>query len=120
MAIVFGLKKDKQWKELEDLLHEGLEKFIGLQLSEIETIKNEDLLNTLEARGLSSEQFKILGNFLYEKGMNCTELQKHEEARNALMKALLVYEHVQHDALESDFSLEIHYRSKALKQLLDQ
>ncbi|MGZ3883456.1 MAG: hypothetical protein ACXVPQ_09350 [Bacteroidia bacterium] len=119
MAIVFGLKKDGRWDELETLINSSARKFTPVEITEAEKIKDDLLLHELiEVHKLKSDELKMLGDLLYEKGLARTELLHHAEAANALRKALRIYDYIQQQSLESDFSLDMHFKIKSIRQLL--
>jgi hypothetical protein len=116
IALVFGLKKDGKWSEIEKLINDSSEKFTSARIEEVEQREDENLLAAISS--YSDSQLKMLGDLLYEKGLAYAALVQNEESTNAFRKALLIYEHIQQNALEADFSLDMHFKIKAIKQLL--
>jgi len=60
----------------------------------------------------------MLGDLLYEKGLAYLKLIREEEARNAIVKAMLIFEHIKINSLEIDFSLDMHFKMETIRQLL--
>lgn len=120
LALLMGFKNNNQWSELEKQINENSQKFTGVEIGAIEMISDPALLLELtEARGLKEEQLKILGDLLYEKGLAYLNQQKEIEAKNAFTKALALYNYISANSLETDFSLDMHYKVKAIQQLLN-
>jgi hypothetical protein len=118
IALVFSLKKDDKHDEIGKLLNEAALKFTSAQLEEIENVSDEKLIQIISGDKFKDEQLKMLGDLLYEKGLNYTALIKPDESTNALRKALLIYNYIRSNALETDFSLDMHFKMKAIEQLL--
>lgn len=118
LAVVFGLKKDGNHEELEKVINEAAQKFCSIEIREVEAMTDEALSARISAGDLNESQLKMLGDLLYEKGLNYTALQKPQESLNTLQKASLVYRYIKENALEVDFSLDMHFKMKAIEQLL--
>jgi hypothetical protein len=119
LALLMGFKQNNQWAELERQINENSQKFSGVEIGAIEMISDPVLLIELtQVRDLKEEQLKVLGDLLYEKGLAYTNLQKPFEAKNAFIKAKAIYLHIQTNSLEVDFSLDMHFKLKAIEQLL--
>jgi hypothetical protein len=120
IALVFSLKKDNKHDEIGKLLDEAALKFTSSQLEDLENVSDEKLLQIVSGGTFKDEQLKMLGDLLYEKGLNYTSLIKPDESKNALGKALIIYNYIKSNALETDFSLDMHFKMKAIEQLLKQ
>jgi hypothetical protein len=119
LALLMSFKQNHQWQELEKQINENSQRFSGVEINAIEMISDPALLLELtQARTLKEEQLKILGDLLYEKGLAYTNQQKEIEAKNAFVKAKAIYLHIQTNSLEVDFSLDMHFKLKAIQQLL--
>ncbi len=119
LGIVFGLKNNQKWAELEELINSNSEKFTSLKIAAVEKIANEDLIENLTStHKLNEAQLQMLADLLYEKGIAYLKQFKEEEANLLLGKALLIYSYVKENALDSDFSLDRHFKMQTIEQLL--
>lgn len=120
LAILMGLRKSGSWEEFHRQMNESAKKFTFL---EIEAAENMDLDNFLETlinkHQLKEQNLKMLADLLYEKGMSYLAASNEEEGNNAFGRSLLIYTYISENALESDFSLDMHFRIASLKQLLN-
>jgi hypothetical protein len=120
LAKLFGLKKEKQWNELEQLVNSEGKAFTSIDIKEVEGISNDALVQTLtETNQLKEAQLKMLADLLYEKGLFYTEMIMPDESETAFRKALLIYEFIKANSLEIDFSLDMHFKMEAIIQLLN-
>lgn len=60
----------------------------------------------------------MLADLLYEKGLNYSKLDEEIKSLNAYKKSMLLFRYVNDKSLDSDFSLDMHYKMKTLEQLL--
>ena len=119
LGIVFGLKNNNQWHELEELLNASSQKYTSVELLETEKIANEDLISDLtEKKDLTEPQLKMLADLLYEKGISYLKQEKDSESDVVLQKALLIYTYIKDNSLEIDFSLDMHFKMRSIEQLL--
>ncbi len=120
LAILFGMKSEYKWLELEELVNESSQKYTSLEINGVEKLNNDSLIQYLtEEKQLKEAQLKMLGDLLYEKGIAYTKLFKEEEGRNAFVKAQLIFTHIKNNSLEIDFSLDMHFKMEAIEQLLN-
>ena len=120
IAVVFELKKDSKWPELEELINTSAFKYTNIEISEAEKLENADLIETLTQKyALKEANLKMLADLLYEKGIGFSKQFKDEEANNDFEKAFIIYEFIQENSLETDFSLDMHFKLTSLKQLLN-
>jgi hypothetical protein len=119
IALVFGLKKDGKWDEIEKLINESASKFTSVDIEKIEAMSDAELAKIISPDQFPDEKLKMLGDLLYEKGLSYTALIKPDESENAFRKALLIYEYLKENALQLDFSLDMHFKINSIKQLLD-
>ncbi len=120
LALLMGHKNNSNWSELEKQINENALKFTGTEIGAVEKLKDQVFIHELtEVKQLNEGQLKMLGDLLYEKGIAYTQLFKEDEAKNAFTKALSIYNHIRSNALETDFSLDMHFKIKAIQQLLN-
>lgn len=81
MAVLLGLKKDKQFPELSDSIEEALKKYTSLEIKYFESISNESLIETLsQEKKLNDEQLKMLADLIFEKAEYYVSVNSTEEA----------------------------------------
>lgn len=119
IGVLFGLKNQNKWDELEKLINESAQKYTGVEIAVVERIPDEVLVDTLiKNHNLSIDNMKMLGDLLYEKGFFYSNGALVKEAQNVFYKALLLFRYVKINALDSDFSLDMHYKMSRLEQVL--
>ena len=119
LGIVFGLKKDNKWPELEELINTSAFKYTNIEIAEAEKIENTNLIETLtQTYSLKEPNLKMLADLFYEKGIGYSKQFKEEEANSVFQKAFIIYSFIQANSLEIDFSLDMHFKLTSLKQLL--
>ncbi len=120
LAIVFSLKKDSKFPEMEELINTSALKFTSIEIGIAEKLPDKDLIQLLtENYQLKEANLKMLGDLLYEKGIGYSEQFKDEEAGNAFRKSLIIFNYIKDNSLEIDFSLDMHFKMNSLKQLLN-
>lgn len=120
LGIVFGLKANSQFTELEELINSSALKFTNVEIETAENLPDENLIETLTGKyHLKEPNLKMLADLLYEKGMAYSKQFKENEADKVLKKALIIFEFVKENSLEIDFSLDMHFKIASLKQLLN-
>ena len=120
LAILFGMKSEYRWPELEKLINESSQKYTSLEINHVEKLNNTNLIQHLtEEKQLKETQLKMLGDLLYEKGIAYTKLLQEEAGRNAFVKAQFIFSHIKNNSLEIDFSLDMHFKMEAIEQLLN-
>jgi hypothetical protein len=119
LAILMGLRKAGSWEEFNRQMNESAAKFTFLEIEAAENLDDEGFLDTLiTEHKLKDPNLKMLADLLYEKGMSYTAGGNVSEAENAFEKALVVYEYLTENALDADFSLDMHFKIASLRQML--
>ena len=119
LAIVLGFKANQQFAELEELINTSAFKYTNIEIEIAERLPDKDLIQLLtENYELKEANLKMLGDLLYEKGIGYNKLFKEKEAENAFKKALVIFEYIRENSLESDFSLDMHFKINSMKQML--
>lgn len=118
MAILLGLKKERHFSELSDTIEEALKKYTSLEIKYVESIVNENLIETLtHEKKLSDEQLKMLADLMYEKGEYYVSVNSTEEAStNCFKKAHLIYLFLKENAT-LNYSLDMHYKLEILEKM---
>jgi hypothetical protein len=120
LAILMGLRKAGSWEEFNRQIKESAKKFTFLEIEAAENLDSNGFVEILIAEHkLKDPNLKMLADLLYEKGMSYTSGRNETEAENAFEKALLIYEHLTENALDADFSLDMHFKIASLRQLLN-
>ncbi|MBK7668804.1 MAG: hypothetical protein IPJ32_16585 [Sphingobacteriaceae bacterium] len=120
LAIVLGFKADSKFAELEELINTSAFKYTNIEVEIAEKLPNKDFIQLLtENYELKEANLKMLGDLLYEKGIGYSKQLKEKEAENAFQKTLLIFEFIKETSLESDFSLDMHFKMNSLKQMLN-
>lgn len=120
LATLMGLRKAGSWEEFNKLINETAAKFTFLEVEAAENMEDHDFIEALIARHkLKEPNLKMLADMLYEKGMAYTSGSNETEAKNAFGKALQIYSYISENALDTDFSLDMHFKIASLKQLLN-
>lgn len=118
MAVLLGLKKDGFYTELNDTIDEALRKYSSLEINYVESISNENLIETLtQDKKLNDEQLKMLADLMFEKGEYYTSVNSPEEvANNCYKKAHIIYLFLKENAT-LNYSLDMHYKIEVLKKM---
>lgn len=118
MAILLGLKRDAKFSELEELINTTAQKYTATEISFVETISDELLLQTLiEDKKLSDEQLKMLGDLLFEKAEYYLRSEiSSTQADQCYKKAFLLYSFLKTQATLS-YSLDMHYKLEILTKM---
>jgi hypothetical protein len=120
LAILMGLRKAGNWEEFHKQINASAKKFTFLEVEEAENLDPEKFLEILiEQHQLKEQNLKMLADLLYEKGMSYTASNNTDAANNAFERALGIFTYISEQALEIDFSLDMHFKMAALKQLLN-
>ncbi|MBP7808400.1 MAG: hypothetical protein KA163_03845 [Bacteroidia bacterium] len=120
LAIVLGYKADSKFIEMEELINTSAFKYTNIEVEIAEKLPNKDFIQLLtENYELKEANLKMLGDLLYEKGIGYSKQLKEKEAENAFQKTLLIFEFIKENSLESDFSLDMHFKMNSLKQMLN-
>lgn len=118
MAVLLGLKKDGLYPELTDAIDDALRKYTTLEIIYVESISNENLIETLtQDKKLNDEQLKMLADLMFEKGEYYTSVNSPEEVyNNCYKKANIIYLFLKEHAT-LNYSLDMHYKIEVLKKM---
>ena len=118
MAVLLGLKKDGLYPELTDAIDDALRKYTALEIIYVESISNENLIETLtQDKKLNDEQLKMLADLMFEKGEYYTSVNSPEEVyNNCYKKANIIYLFLKEHAT-LNYSLDMHYKIEVLKKM---
>jgi len=118
MAVILGLKREKDWEKFEKEIAAAAQKFTPLEISQVEAMDRATFeQQVLQRSDLSLEQKKILASLLFEKMSWHLELNEKERYAPLKEKCLLLYSHLRDNFTENEFDLNTHYRLEFLSKL---
>jgi hypothetical protein len=118
MAVILGLKREKDWDKFEKEIAAAAQKFTPLEISNVEAMDHTRFeQEVLNREGLSLEQKKILASLLFEKMSWYLELNEKTRYAPLKEKCLLLYRHIRDNFTENEFDLNTHYRLEFLNKL---
>lgn len=119
LGMLYGLKKQKGWAEVEQLIKTAAQKYTRTEIEFAEAINNDVFVEKLlSEHNLNNENLQMLANLLYEKGLMYEATGRMDKRTNAFKKALTLFNYIHTTSLDSDFSLDMHYKMNNLKELL--
>jgi hypothetical protein len=119
LGIILALRKTGNWQELERVIRTNASKYTSVEVEFSESLPDENFAELLVKKNqLSGENLKMLGDLLYEKSIAYLETGDEVKAKNALTKSFLLFNYVKNNALDSEFSLDMHYKMETIKRLL--
>lgn len=119
LGILLALRKNGNWHELDALIRTSASKYTSVEVELTESFSDENFAQDLiKEYQLNGENLKMLGDLLYEKALFYLENNNSDKAKNALTKAFILFNHVKNNALDSEFSLDMHYKMQTIKSML--
>ena len=121
LAMILGLKKDKNFPELLNQIEESAIKFTSTEINFAEILDDNKLLDTLIiTKNLNDEQLKMLADLLYEKAEYHLKAQRNQtfetDAINCYKKAYIIYLFIKERAT-LPYSLDMHYKIEVLSKM---
>jgi hypothetical protein len=118
MAIIFGLKNDKDWLNYQNEINKAALKFTSLEVDYVETINyNEFEKEILNHKTLTIEQLYMLADLLFEKLNYYLYTQDFEKSESLKLKCKNIYRFVQNNLTQNEFNLDIYYKLSFLEKL---
>jgi hypothetical protein len=120
LATILGYKQQENYVEVSKLINEGVLKYIGVSIEEIEKLETDNLILLLtQEKKLSDEQLKMLADLLYEKGFNNlnSDLNHNESYLIYFVKAQVLFNFVNRNGT-LPYSLDTHYKLEVIKDIL--
>lgn len=116
LAQLLSHKREQDYDKFEQEISLALKKFSDQDLLELESMTLADFqYNIIEKTDIEFEKKKIIARVLFEK-MSYYLLLGIEERSNELKnKCLLLYQHIQSNATENEYDLDVHYKLNYLK-----
>lgn len=119
IGAIISLKKQNKWDELEQLINNSAKKYTNLEIAYVEQLPDENLpASLLKELNLNLENLKMLADLLYEKGISYSKKNKESSALNAYKKSFIIFRYINLKSLDSDYSLDMHYKMKILEELV--
>ncbi len=118
MAVIFGLKKDKDWENYQKEINNASLKFTSFEIDYLENINLTDFdKEILNHKTLTSEQLHILADLLFEKLNYYIEIEAVEKTVDLKQKCNLLYTIIQNNHTQNEFNLDVHYKLSFLEKL---
>ena len=120
LATILGYKQKENYVEVSNLINEGVLKYVGISIEDIENLDEENLnIFLTQEKKLTDEQLKMLADLLYENGINDLNafLNHDVTSQSYFKKAQLLYDFVNKNAT-LPYSLDTHYKLEAIKGFL--
>ena len=119
MAVIFGLKLNKDWEQFEMEIGKAVNRFTSLQMGELIEKDEEAFVKFItNNKDLKPDQIKILADLLYEQSFVFGEKEQNAEMITVLKKAGFLYQLYKENLTENDFNLEVHYRIELIKRII--
>jgi len=116
LAQILGYKKQKEFEKFEEEISAALKKYSDQDLKSLELKSGEEFeKEILMSQKLDFSQKKIIAAVLFEKMIYFSELNAPERASELKAKCLLLYQHIQTNATENEYDLDVHYKLGFLK-----
>ena len=117
MAVIFGLKKDGNYPDFLNLIHEAVKKYTSTEIEFVESLNDDQLIESLATeKKLNDEQLKMLADLMYEKAEYYLAQSKETDAINCYKKAYSMYLFLKNNATLT-YSLDMHYKLEILKKM---
>jgi hypothetical protein len=118
MAVIFGLKKEKDWENFEKEIANATKKFTPFQIEHVEKLSESEFKNEVVASpSLLPDQQKILADLLFEKMNIYLEINNEEKYLDLKNKCLLLYKAYLNNLTQNEFNLDVHYKIDFLNKL---
>ena len=121
MAILLGLKRDKNYPKLFELINESIKKYTSSEVNYVESIINEQFIDILTIeKKLNDEQLKMLADLLFEKANYYFNSQQNSELKlkgiNCYKKSYVIYLFLKEQTTLT-YSLDMHYKLELLSKM---
>lgn len=118
LAALFGLKKEGNFEELNNLIQEASQKYTSTEIEYVEGLENELLINVLtHDKKLTDEQLKMLADLVFEKAEYYTGIHAPEnQPANCYKKSYLIYSFLKSQST-LNYSLDMHYKLEILSKM---
>jgi len=111
MAIIFGLKKIKDWKNFEAEVNAASQKYTALEINSVENyLPIEFEAGVLNHPTLTNEQLHILADLLFEKLMYYIDINSQKQIDDLKNKCTQLYTLINSNQTQTEFNLDVHYK----------
>ncbi|MDX2174830.1 MAG: hypothetical protein SFY56_17130 [Bacteroidota bacterium] len=118
MAVIFGLKKDKDWHTYQNEINNAALKFTSFGLDYVESLNQTDFeKEILNHSTLTPEQHHILADLLFEKLNYYLSIEDAIKSEDLKQKCKKLYLLLQNNQTQNEFNLDIHYKLTFLSNL---
>lgn len=118
MAVLLGLKRDGNFPDLLEEIHNAAKKYTSTEIVFVESINNTELISVLtQDKKLNDEQLKLLGDLVFEKAEYYAACSQEQAlADNCYRKAYVIYSFLREHAT-INYSLDMHYKIELLSKM---
>ncbi|MGZ3919247.1 MAG: hypothetical protein ACXVNM_01255 [Bacteroidia bacterium] len=118
LALILGYKKQNDFEKFEKEMEEAVKKFTPFELQTIECLSINDFdKEVLNNKSLLPEQFKILGDLLFEKMKYYAEQGEEEKVEGLKEKCILLFRKFSENLTHNEFNLDVHYKLEFLSRM---
>jgi hypothetical protein len=118
MAVILGLKREKDWDTFEKEIALATQKFTSLEMQQVEAMDSKSFEEAvLNREDLEQDKKKILAELLFEKMSYYLERDDKAHYASIKEKCLQLYRHLRDNFTENEFDLNTHYRIAFLEKL---
>lgn len=119
MAIIFGLKKQKDFVNFEKELNEAALKFTALDINYVEDLLETDFnAKILNATSLTSQQQHMLADLLFEKLNYYLQINTATKVLNLKQKCTQLYKLINSNQTQNEFNLDVYYKLSFLETIV--
>jgi len=118
MAVIFGLKKDKDWLNYQNEINNAALKFTSHEIDYVEKLTQTDFdKEIINHATLTPEQLHILADLLFEKLNYYLSINDAPKSEDLKQKCKKLYLHLQNNQTQNEFNLDVHYKLSFLENL---
>jgi len=118
MAVIFGLKKDKDWLNYQNEINNASLKFTSYEINYVEGISQNDFdKEIINHSTLTPEQHHILADLLFEKLNYYLTIEDAVKSEDIKQKCKKLYLLLQSNQTQNEFNLDVHYKLTFLSKL---
>ena len=95
LTIILGLRKKGKFEEVEEVIELSLKNMIDVELSELDQIPSDKLVDYLvHQKLLPNEALKIIAELLFERGDMYYDNEDKDKMQENFEKSLKIYEYI--------------------------
>lgn len=118
MAVIFGLKKDKDWLNYQNEINNAALKFTSFEIDYVEKLTQTDFEEEIiNHANLTPEQHHILADLLFEKLNYYLSIEDVVKSEDLKEKCKKLYFLLQNNQTQNEFNLDVHYKLSFLEKV---